>query len=47
LEGCWKLLIYILWPLGIFYRHLGYFMAIWYIFPVLVSRIKKNLAILC
>jgi hypothetical protein len=36
---CW----YILWPFGIFYGHLVYFMAIWYIlrlfgifFPVLV-----------
>jgi hypothetical protein len=23
---------YILWPFGIFYGHLVYFMAIWYIF---------------
>jgi hypothetical protein len=45
--------LYILWSFGIFYRHLGYFMTIWYIlcsfgtfFPVLVSYIKKNLATL-
>jgi hypothetical protein len=24
--------LYILWPFGLFYRHLGYFMIIWYIF---------------
>jgi uncharacterized membrane protein (DUF106 family) len=49
----WKMLIYILWPFGIFYRHLGYFMTIWYILcsfgtfsQVLVSCPKKNLAIL-
>jgi hypothetical protein len=48
----WKIFI-IVWPLGIFYGHLGYFMTIWYIlcscgtfFPVLVSRTKKNLATL-
>jgi hypothetical protein len=45
----WKMLIYI-WPFVIFYGHLGYFMTICYIlctfFPVLVSRIKKNLATL-
>jgi hypothetical protein len=42
---------YVLWPFGIFYRHLGYFMTIWYIlcsfgtfFPV--SWNNKNLAIL-
>jgi hypothetical protein len=44
---------YILWPFGIFYGHLGYFMTIWYtlcsfgtFFPVLVSCTKKNLATL-
>jgi hypothetical protein len=51
----WKMLIYlhILWPLGIFCRHLGHFMTIWYIlcsfgtlFPVLVSCTKNNLATL-
>jgi hypothetical protein len=25
----WKMLIYIFWPFGIFYGHLGYFMTIW------------------
>jgi hypothetical protein len=46
---CW----YILWPFGLFYGHLSilygllvYFMVIWYIFPVLVSFSKKNLATL-
>jgi hypothetical protein len=42
----WKLLLYILvilWPLGTSY---GYFVAIWYIFPRLVSCTKKNLATL-
>jgi hypothetical protein len=45
--------LYILWPFGIFYRHLGYFMTIWYIlcsfgtfFPVLVSCTDENLATL-
>jgi hypothetical protein len=44
---------YILWPFGIFYRHLVYFIAIWYILwlfcifsPVLVCCSKKNLATL-
>jgi hypothetical protein len=37
---------YILWPIAIFYRHLGYFMTIWHIFPVLVSCTKRNLATL-
>jgi hypothetical protein len=44
---------YILWPFGIFYGHLGYFMTIWYILcsfgtfvPVLVSWTNKNLATL-
>jgi hypothetical protein len=43
----------ILWPFGIFFEHLGYFMTIWHIvcsfvtfFPVLVSCTKKNLATL-
>jgi hypothetical protein len=31
---------------GIFYGHLAYFVAIWYIFPVLVCCTKKNLATL-
>jgi hypothetical protein len=46
---CW----YILWPFGIFYGYLGYFMTIWYIFcsfgtfcPVLVLCTNKNLATL-
>jgi hypothetical protein len=46
---------YILWPFGIFYGHLVYFMAIWYwyhfpslgiFFTPLVSCTKKNLATL-
>jgi hypothetical protein len=36
----------ILKPFGIFYSHLVYFMVIWYIFAVLVSCSKKNLATL-
>jgi hypothetical protein len=47
-----KMLIY-LWPFVMFYRHLGYFMTIWYIlcsfgtyFLVLVSCTKTNLATL-
>jgi hypothetical protein len=36
----------ILRPLKIFYGHLVYFVVIWYIFPVLVSCTKKNLATL-
>jgi hypothetical protein len=36
----------ILMTLGIFYNHLVHFMFIWYIFPVLVSCTKKNLATL-
>jgi hypothetical protein len=44
----------ILWPFGmfyeymhgIFYDHLVHFVLIWYIFPVLVSCTKKNLATL-
>jgi hypothetical protein len=43
----------LLWPFEIFYEYLGYFMTVWYIgvilvhlFPVLVSRTKKNLATL-
>jgi hypothetical protein len=39
---CW----YILWSFGIFYDHLVYFIAIRYIFPVLVSCTNKNLATL-
>jgi hypothetical protein len=31
---------------GIFFYHLVYFVAIWYIFPVLVYYTKKNLATL-
>jgi hypothetical protein len=41
----WKMLLY-LRPLGIFYDHLVHFVLIWYIFLVLVSRTKKNLATL-
>jgi hypothetical protein len=44
---------FILWPFGIFYGDLGYFITIWYIlnsfgsfFSVLVSRTKENLATL-
>jgi hypothetical protein len=37
---------YILWPFGIFYGNLEYFMIIWYIVPVLVSCTGKNLATL-
>jgi hypothetical protein len=29
---------------GIFYNHMVHFVFIWYIFPVLVSCTKKNLA---
>jgi hypothetical protein len=36
----------ILWRFGIFYDHLVHFVFIWYIFPVLVSCAKKNLATL-
>jgi hypothetical protein len=46
---CW----YILWPLGLFYGPLVYFVTIWYIlllfgtfFPVLVCCTNKNLATL-
>jgi hypothetical protein len=46
---CW----YIICPLGLFYVYLVYFVAIryifvdiWYIFPVLVCCIDKNLATL-
>jgi hypothetical protein len=48
----WKLLIYFmdileyLKTFGDFYDHLVRFVLIWYIFLVLVSRTKKNLAIL-
>jgi hypothetical protein len=34
----------ILRTFGIFYDHLLHFVFIWYIFSVLVSRAKKNLA---
>jgi hypothetical protein len=34
----------ILRTFGKFYNHVGNFMTIWYIFPVLVSRTNKNLA---
>jgi hypothetical protein len=40
---------YILWPFGLFYGHLIYFVdfiVIWYIFPFLVCCTKKNLATL-
>jgi hypothetical protein len=36
----------ILQTFGLFYDHLIYFAFIWYIFPVLVSFTKKNLATL-
>jgi hypothetical protein len=36
----------ILQTFGNFYVHLVHFVLIWYIFPVLVSRTKKNLATL-
>jgi hypothetical protein len=48
----WKMLIYfmaiwnILWRFGIIYDHLVHIFFIWYIFPVLVSCNKKNLATL-
>jgi hypothetical protein len=48
----WKMLIYFmavhykLWTFGKFYDHLGNFVLIWYIFPVLVPQTKKNLATL-
>jgi hypothetical protein len=48
----WKMLIYfmatwnILWTFGVFYDLLVHFVSIWYIFPVLVSCTKKNLATL-
>jgi hypothetical protein len=41
-----KMLMHILRPIGIFYGHLGYFMTFRYIFPILVSWTKKNLATL-
>jgi hypothetical protein len=46
----WTMLIYfiaiwsILRTFGIFHDHLVHFVFIWYIFPVLVSCTKKNLA---
>jgi hypothetical protein len=48
----WKMLVYfkaiwnILRTFGVFYDHLAHLMTIWYIFPVLVSQAKKNLATL-
>jgi hypothetical protein len=48
----WKMLIYlidiwnILQAFGIYYDHLVHNVFIWYIFPVWVSRTKKNLATL-
>jgi hypothetical protein len=48
----WKMLIYfmtiwsILQSFGIFYDHLVHFVFMWYIFPVLVSCTKENLATL-
>jgi hypothetical protein len=48
----WKILakLWTIWsilrPLEIFYSHLVYFVVIGYIFPVLVSCTKKNLATL-
>jgi hypothetical protein len=48
----WKILVYfmtiwsILRPLKIFYGHLVHFLLIWYIFPILVSCTKNNLATL-
>jgi hypothetical protein len=49
--SCNRTSCYILWPLGLFYKYLVYFMVIWYVFggifvPVLVWCIKKNLATL-
>jgi hypothetical protein len=41
---CFMAMRNILRPFGIFYHHLGHFVFIWYIFSVLVSRTKKNLA---
>jgi nitrogen fixation/metabolism regulation signal transduction histidine kinase len=35
-----------LWWFGIVYDHLVHFVSIWYVFPVLVSCTKKNLATL-
>jgi hypothetical protein len=48
----WKMLIYFmdmwnnLWTFGIFHEHSAHCVFIWYIFPVLVSCTKKNLATL-
>jgi hypothetical protein len=41
----WKMLMYFI-AIWIIYGHSGYFRTIWYIFPVLVSWTKKNLATL-
>jgi hypothetical protein len=43
---CFMAIWNILRTLGIFYDHLVHFMLIWYIFTVLVSCTKKNLATL-
>jgi hypothetical protein len=48
----WKMLIYFMaiWNMlqkfGSFYDHFVHFVFIWYIFPVLISCTKKNLATL-
>jgi vacuolar-type H+-ATPase subunit I/STV1 len=48
----WKTLVYfmtigiILWPFGIIYGRLVWFVVIWYILPILVFWTKKNLATL-
>jgi hypothetical protein len=48
----WKMLIYFMaicnisWIFGTFYGHLVHFVFTWYIFPVLLSCTKKNLATL-
>jgi hypothetical protein len=41
----WKMFVYLM-AFGTFYDYLTYFVAIWYIFPVLVRCEKKNLATL-
>jgi hypothetical protein len=49
----WKMLVYfmniwsILRPFDKFYGYLVYFVVNWYIYPVLVSFTKKNLATQC
>jgi hypothetical protein len=44
----WKMSVYFMaiWNRYVYNRHSGYCMVIWYIFPVLVSCTKKNLATL-